>query len=328
MVDDLLDMARVTSGRVTLTRVVVDLAEVVQRAVDALRVAGQLDRHRLTLRLRPATVEVDTARMEQVITNLLVNALKYTDAGGRIEVEISIEGVEAMVRVCDTGIGMSPEMLQRLFQPFAQERQALDRPRGGLGIGLTLVRQLVELQGGRVEASSPGPGRGSVFTLRIPCVTRSSSSASEGAASPSSAEGKLRILIVEDNDDAREMLRTMLELGGHQTYEAADGLEGLRLAAELTPQVALIDLGLPGLDGLELARRIRAIPGAHAIELVALTGYGQKEDRQRSEAAGFDQHVVKPVDPESLGKVLARVAPRATPSGLTARFLTRIHSTP
>ncbi len=204
-------------------------------------------------------------------------------------------------------------MLQRLFQPFAQERQALDRARGGLGIGLTLVRQLIELHGGRVEASSPGPGQGSPFTVHLPRVARASVAACENAKSPP-GEGRLRILIVEDNDDAREMLRTLLDLAGHETHEAADGLEGLRLATELKPQVALIDLGLPGLDGLELASRIRAMPGTATMELVALTGYGQMQDRQRTRAAGFDQHVVKPVDPETLEKVLAAAAQRAAPT--------------
>jgi signal transduction histidine kinase len=311
MVDDLLDMARVTAGRVTLTRVPVDLAEVVRRAVEALRVAGRLDHHKIALRLEPVTVEVDTARMEQVVTNLLINAVRYTDAGGRIEVEVGAEYDEAVVSVRDTGIGMSLEMLQRLFQPFVQERQALDRPRGGLGIGLTLVRQLIELHGGRVEASSPGPGCGSLFTLRLPRVAPTSQSAPADAGPCRVADGRLRILVVEDNDDAREMLRTLLDLAGHETYEAADGPEGLRLATELKPQVALVDLGLPGFDGLELAGRIRAIPGGDTIELVALTGYGQMQDRQRTRAAGFDQHVVKPVDPDTLGKVLAVAAQRS-----------------
>ena len=314
LVDDLLDIARVTAGRVTLTRIQVDLADVVGRAVEALRVAGGLDHHQIALRLEPATVEVDTARMEQVVTNLLVNAVKYTDAGGRIEVEVGARNDEAVVCVRDTGVGMTPEMLQRLFQPFAQERQALDRSRGGLGIGLTLVRQLIELHGGRVEASSPGPGHGSLFTVRLPRVARASLAACENAEPPPPGEGRLRILIVEDNDDAREMLRTLLDMAGHETHEAADGLEGLRLATELKPQVALIDLGLPGLDGLELAGRIRAIPGAGTMQLVALTGYGQMQDRQRTRAAGFDQHVVKPVDPETLEKVLAAAAQRAAPT--------------
>jgi len=323
MLDDLLDVARVTSGRVTLNCVAVDLADVVRRAVDTLRVAGELDHHEVVLKLEPVTVEVDTARMEQVITNLLVNAMKYTDAGGRIEVEASTEGAEAVVRVCDTGIGMRQEMLQRLFQPFAQERQALDRRRGGLGIGLALVRQLIELQSGRVEASSEGLGRGSTFTLKLPRAARPSPAAHEDAEPRRAAERPLRILIVEDNDDAREMLRTLLDLAGHETHAAPDGLEGLRLAAELKPQVALVDLGLPGLDGLQLAPRIRALPGGDAIELVALTGYGQTQDRQRTRAAGFDQHVVKPVDTDTLGKVLALAAQRSlrTPQSPNPRDL-------
>jgi signal transduction histidine kinase/DNA-binding response OmpR family regulator len=312
MVDDLLDMARVSSGRVSLDLVSVDLSEVVRRAVEALRVAEGLDRHEIGLRLQPTTVEADTARMEQVITNLLVNAVKYTEAGGRIEVEVGTEGTEAVVRVRDTGVGMSGEMLRRLFQPFAQEPQPLDRARGGLGLGLVLVRQLVELHGGQVEAESAGAGRGSTFTVRLP---RASPAPPPRRDDPDSLRGEapLRILIVEDNADAREMLRTLLELAGHETYEAADGMEGLRMASEVKPQVALVDLGLPELDGLELAGRIRAIPGGEAIALVALTGYGQQQDRQRTRAAGFDHHLVKPVDSETLGKVLALAARRLAP---------------
>jgi CheY-like chemotaxis protein len=313
MVDDLLDVARVSSGRISLDLVSIDLCDVVRRAVEALRVAGGLDHHEIGLRLKPTTIFADVARMEQVITNLLVNAVKYTDAGGRIEMEVGAEGGEGVVRVRDTGVGMSADMLRRLFQPFAQERQAPDRARGGLGLGLVLVRQLIELHGGRVDADSAGPGKGSVFTLRLPRAVPTPSAARDDAQSLR-GEGPLRILIVEDNADAREMLRTLLDLAGHETHEAADGLQGLRLAMELKPQVALVDLGLPGLDGLELAGRIRATPGGDAIVLVALTGYGQQQDRQRTRAAGFDHHVVKPVDADTLGKVLALAARRVIPT--------------
>jgi CheY-like chemotaxis protein len=226
---------------------------------------------------------------------------------------VATEDAEAVVRIRDTGTGMNPELLPRLFQPFVQARQALDRRQGGLGIGLTLVRQLVELQGGRVEASSPGPGRGSVFTLRLPRIMHAVPVPRESVAGQP-MPGPLRILIVEDNDDAREMLRTLLDLAGHETHEAADGPQGLRLAAALKPQLALVDLGLPGLDGLELASQIRALPGGDAIELVAVTGYGQAQDRERTHAAGFDQHVVKPVDSRTLDKVLTQAARRAAPA--------------
>ena len=313
IVDDLLDGAQVTTGRVILDRATVDLREVVEHAIDVLRVSGRLAEHAVGTRLESVMVD-DAVRTEQVVTNILMNAVKYTDPGGRIDVDLHAEETHAVMRVQDTGIGMSPEMLQRLFQPFSQEHQALDRARGGLGLGLTLVRRLIELQDGHVEAQSEGPGRGSLFTVRLPCAVGAAPPRPHRAG-PLPSEAALRILIVEDNHDAREVLRALLDLAGHKTYEAADGLEGLRLARLRKPQVVLIDLGLPGVDGLEVASRIRSTPDGAGMLLIAVTGYGQRLDRQRTREAGFDLHVVKPVDPETLGNVLAlavqRFAPRA-----------------
>ncbi len=310
--DDLLDVAQVTTGRVTLHRAAVDLRELVEQAIDVLRLSGRLDGHEVTARLQPVVVDVDAVRTTQVITNMLVNAVKYTDPGGRIDVALHAEDAYAVLRVQDTGIGMSPDMIQRLFQPFSQGHQGLDRARGGLGLGLTLVRRLVELHGGHVEAQSEGPGRGSVFTVRLPRMVRATLRRSEGAYGvPGTAA--LRILVVEDRVDAREMLRALLDLAGHETLEAADGGEALRLARDLRPQVALIDLGLPGLDGLEVASRIRSAPEGESMVLVALTGYGQPHDRQKTRDAGFDLHVVKPVASDTLRDILALAAVRFAP---------------
>ncbi|HXH83422.1 MAG TPA: ATP-binding protein, partial [Candidatus Tectomicrobia bacterium] len=322
LVDDLLDVARLTSGQIVLTRHRVDLAEVVTRAIDTLRMSGQLAHHELTTDVRPVTVEADFARIEQVVTNLLVNAVKYTDRGGRIDVGVSGEGGDAVIRVRDTGIGISAEMLPRLFDLFTQGPQALDRAKGGLGIGLTLVRRLVELHGGRVEASSEGVGRGSTFTVRLP---RAADVPAEEVPRPDERIGEhqaLRILIVEDNRDARDMLRMVLESAGHDVREAADGLEALQVAAREKPQVVLIDIGLPGLDGLEVAARLRAtVDGSKAV-LVAVTGYGQTDDRRRTAEAGFDLHLTKPVDPLHLKEIVALAARNRPHAAAVERFRT------
>jgi signal transduction histidine kinase/DNA-binding response OmpR family regulator len=311
IVDDLLDVARLTAGQMVLTRAPLDVADVVERAIEALRVAGRLEHHHLTAKLESLIVEADGARLEQVVANLLVNAVKYTNQGGSIDVQVYAAGDEAVVRVSDTGVGISAEMLPRLFDLFTQGRQTLDRAQGGLGIGLTLVRRLVGLHGGRVEAASDGPGRGSTFTVTLPRAVNVS-----GTAVPAVGEADhflpLRILVVEDNGDAREMLRTVLELAGHKVHEAADGLRALQIAAETKPQLALIDIGLPGLDGLEVAKRLRASPAGEKMLLVAVTGYGQGLDRRQTSHAGFDLHLTKPVDAERLNEILAVAARRCT----------------
>ena len=309
MIDDLLDVARLTTGRISFTKAPVDLAEAVQRSLDALREAGRLDRHVLDVRTTPVVVEADATRMEQVVTNLLVNALKYTDEGGRVEVEVRAVGEEAVIRVRDTGIGISPDLLPRLFDLFAQGGQTLDRSQGGLGIGLTLVRKLVELQGGRVEAWSDGPGCGSVFTITMPRLL--AVSPAEQHPGEVTNPPRLRVLVVEDNADSRSMIRTLLEYMGHEVDEAADGATGIECALRLLPDVALVDLGLPGLDGLEVARRVRDSDVGGRMFLVAVTGYGQAADRRKTLDAGFDVHVVKPIEMDRLREVLARAAEAA-----------------
>jgi signal transduction histidine kinase len=310
MIDDLLDVSRLTTGRISFTKAPVDLAEAVRRSLDALREAGRLDRHVIDVHATPVMVEADATRIEQVVTNLLVNALKYTHAGGRVDVEVGEEGQEAVIRVRDTGIGISPDLLPRLFDLFAQGGQTLDRSQGGLGIGLTLVRQLVELQGGRVQAWSDGPGCGSLFTITLPRLL--AVSPVETAAGEVPLTPRLRVLVVEDKADARSMVCAMLEYARHEVYEAADGATGIDCALRVVPDVALVDLGLPGIDGLEVARRLRESGIGDRVFLVAVTGYGQASDRRKTLDAGFDVHLVKPVEVDRLREVLARAAEGAT----------------
>ena len=306
LVDDLLDVARVMTGKVLLERQPLDLAEVVSRHVTSLRTTGKMQDHLVTVQASPVWVDADVVRVEQIVGNLVSNALKYTPAGGRITISVGRDNGYAVLSVQDTGVGMTPQLLSRVFDLFVQGERRLDRTQGGLGIGLTLVRRLVELHGGTVAAASDGPDHGSRFTVQL----RAISTPSVGAR-PSRVAGEVatrRILVIEDNDDARAMLRHLLETAGHEVHEAADGRRGLELALALRPDVALVDLGLPGLDGFEIARQLRVADERRAILLVAVTGYGAPEDRERSLLAGFDVHLVKPVDPEILAGVLARTA--------------------
>jgi signal transduction histidine kinase len=297
LVDDLLDVARVTSGKIALVRRPLELAEAVRRGMATLAGSGRTARHHVTFDLEPVWGHVDETRFEQIVTNLVGNAVKFTPDGGAIEVRLRASGGEAVLTVQDAGIGISAEVLPRVFDVFAQGGHPVHRERGGLGLGLTLVRRIADLHGGRVEAFSEGPGRGSTFTVHVPAIAAPAwTEARPPAPRPERAR---RILIVEDNGDARAMLRRALELAGHEVHDAADGPDGLASLQRLRPDVALIDVGLPGLDGYEVARKARAELGG-AVRLVALTGYGQPEDRRRALAAGFDAHLVKPVEPEVL----------------------------
>jgi signal transduction histidine kinase len=305
LVDDLLDMSRLTSGKVRLQPAPVDLHALAQRCVDALVQSGRGAAHDVRVEGGPARTEADATRLEQVVNNLLDNALKYTPPGGRVRVCTGLEGGDATLTVTDTGHGIEPALLPHVFDLFVQEPQGLDRPRGGLGLGLAVVKQLVELHGGTVSATSAGAGGGSAFTVRLPATTPAGRT--PGATTPRSGmEGgrQRRVLVVEDNDDAREMLHMLLEGAGHVVEVAADGPNGLARLQAFKPDVALIDVGLPGLDGYALARMARAQPETSGIRLVALTGYGQAEDRARALAAGFDRHVTKPVDPLALEELV------------------------
>jgi two-component system, sensor histidine kinase len=310
LVDDLLDVSRITQGKVELRRERCDLRALLEHALTTER--PLMEARGLTLETelpeRPLWMEADCTRLEQVFVNLLDNAAKYTDGGGtvRVRTEVELFGGEAfaVVRVKDSGIGIPQEALSRVFDLFAQADTSLERSRGGLGIGLTLVRSLVQMHGGRVSALSEGPGYGSEFVVRLPLLPAVEAALSAPAVTCAKGGSPRRILVVEDNPDARASLRELLELWGHRVDTAPDGLAGLSVAVAQRPEVALVDIGLPGLDGYRLASELRARAG-EAIRLVAITGYGGPEGRNRALAAGFDVHLVKPVQPDELARTLA-----------------------
>jgi signal transduction histidine kinase len=313
LLDDLLDVSRISRGKLQLRKEVLDLTEVVENAVQTSRPLIESRRHQLTISLSPEPValEGDSTRLEQVLANLLNNAAKYTDAGGRIHISANLEDNNAIIRVRDTGKGIPPAMIQRVFEPFVQIDFSLHRPeQGGLGIGLMLVRRLVEMHGGTVSASSEGPGLGSEFVVRLPALPRGKLPAAQpepGEARNGQKEIDLvprHVLIVEDNADSRETLRTLLSLWGHQVDVADTGPRGVEKALAAAPEVALVDIGLPDLDGYQVAEQVRA-NGGDDIYLIALTGYGQQEDRRRALNAGFNAHLVKPVDPKELARLLS-----------------------
>jgi CheY-like chemotaxis protein len=254
-------------------------------------------------------VEGDLTRLTQVLGNLLNNAAKYTDPGGSIAVGARRIGTDVEIRVRDNGIGIPPELLPRLFQLFTQVDGAAHRAQGGLGIGLALVRQLIQMHGGTVTAYSQGPGHGSEFLIRLPLRLRAYRDTAGRADAPVADAPRRghRILLADDNRDALDSLATLLQCDGHEVYTAADGAEALEVAASCHPDVVLLDIGMPKLDGYEVARRIRAEPWGKTAVLIALTGWGQEEDRRRSREVGFDSHLVKPLDPEALSTLLARL---------------------
>jgi PAS domain S-box-containing protein len=301
LVDDLLDVGRVVTGKIALDRRPIDFADLVHRAV---AVCGERQNdQRLEISSQPVWIEGDLVRMEQIVNNIVGNAVKYTPGGGSIRVRVSAEGGDAVLRVEDNGYGIAPELLSRVFDLFVQGERTLDRAQGGLGIGLTLVRRLVELHGGTVSAFSEGPGRGSAFTVRLPKVAAPQSTQPSPAQFPCDSVSR-RVLVIEDNRDAREMFRMMLELAGHEVLEAEEGLAGLELLKATRPDVAVIDVGLPGLNGYEIARRFREEPDSEGVMLVALTGYGTPEAVERSRHAGFDHHLIKPVNAEALQEIM------------------------
>ena len=255
----------------------------------------------MTFRAVSVIVNADPTRLAQIIMNILDNAVKFTPAGGSIDVDVLREDKQAVLRISDTGIGIDREMLSRIFELFTQAEQAMDRSPGGLGIGLTLTRRLVEMHGGTITAESEGRGHGAQFTVRLPVEVATAPSPAPPVASPNRSRS---VLIIEDNADARESLRMLLESLGHRVLEAGDGSTGLALARDHQPEVVLIDLGLPGLDGYAVAQALRDRPDGHTPLLIAVTGYGQAEDRRRSTAAGFDAHLVKPVSPVVLSTLI------------------------
>jgi PAS domain S-box-containing protein len=317
MVDDLLDVTRITMGKVRLRREPMNLVAAVERALETVEPLVTVRRHRLDFArpVRPVWVEGDEVRLTQVVANLLGNAAKYTPEGGIISVRLGADATEATVEVADNGIGIAAEMLERVFDLFEQDERALDRAEGGLGIGLTLVKKLVELHDGRVAAASAGRGRGARFTVTLPVLRAPADDAPVEARGAGGTGRGRRILVVDDNADAVESLALLLELSGHEVHRAYEGTRAVELARALRPEIALLDLGLPGLDGYAIARALRADPVTARVTLIALTGYGQPGDRDRSHAAGFDAHLVKPVDFEELQSLVAGLPTRAAPRG-------------
>ena len=306
LVDDLLDMSRITRGKIELRPERIELAPIVLQAVEASRALYRNMGHELSVALpsEPVYLDADPTRLTQVIGNLLNNACKFTDKGGRVWLTIERAGTQAAIRVRDTGIGIAADQLPRLFDMFTQVDTSLERSRDGLGIGLTLVKTLVEMQGGTVEAHSEGLGQGSEFVVRLPTAA-AMDRRSQPAAAALATMARGRILVVDDNEDGAESLSMMLELAGHETHTAHDGLEAIEATERLRPDVVLLDIGLPRMNGFEVCRRLRQQPWGRQLILVALTGWGQDEDRRKSKEAGFDAHVVKPVDPDALMKLLA-----------------------
>jgi signal transduction histidine kinase len=311
MVDDLLDVSRITLGKLSLQVETVEMSNILSTALETIRPLVEAKKQNLIVDICPQKLFVrgDRLRLSQVTINLLTNATKYTQAGGSIWLTVERDGSDVLLQVRDNGTGISPELLPLVFDPFTQEERAAERAQGGLGIGLALVRKLVQLHHGSVDARSDGPGKGSEFQVRLPLskepaapITRASS-ASSGRA-PRACRN---ILIVDDNHDSAHSLSMLLRLSGHKVETAYDGLSGLERASIQVPDVILLDIGLPGMSGLEVARRIRANDQLKHLVLVALTGYGQEEDRQRSHMAGFDAHFVKPVELEELQKLLDNV---------------------
>jgi len=306
LLDDLLDVARIMQGKIRLNKERFELTEIVNNAVETSRPLIESRGQELIISqtTTPQWVEGDRIRLAQVLSNLLNNAAKYTSEGGKITLSVMRQASDAVIEVRDTGIGISPDILPQIFDLFTQADHSLAHAQGGLGIGLTLVRELVEIHGGTVTASSAGIGQGSVFTVRLPALSVESSVAEPVPVQSALPMPKFRILVVEDYADAAESLTMLLQAEGHEVETADCGMKALERAQAFRPQVVLLDIGLPDLDGYEVARRLRAAPETRDAVLIALTGYGQIEDRERSQAAGFNHHLLKPVNYEKLSALL------------------------
>jgi len=308
LIDDLLDVSRITRGMITLQLEPVLVGAIVARAVETARPAIDAQRHALELDLPDEliSVEGDKTRLVQVIANILHNAAKFMDPGGRIRLSVRRDGQHAMIQVSDTGIGIAPDLLPKIFELFTQVHAKSERAQGGLGIGLALVRRLTEMHGGTVTAQSDGAGRGSTFTVRLPVMVAQIA----GLAHPKRETGTIprmasqRILVADDNRDAAEALSLQLQLAGHDVRTAHDGIEALTVAKTFDPEIVLLDLGMPKIDGYEVARQLRLQPGSRRVTLIALTGWGQQQDRDRTADAGFDAHLVKPVAEAQLFRAL------------------------
>jgi signal transduction histidine kinase len=308
LVDDLLDVSRITRGRVELRRETVSVVDVVHRALEASEALIEESRHALDLTLpdEALLLDCDPVRIAQVLTNLLNNAAKYTSPGGRISLFAGRVGSDVEIRVRDTGAGIPAQMLPKVFDLFTQIDRTYDRAQGGLGIGLTLARSLVEMHQGRIQAESAGVEQGSTFTITLPLARESAVPAARSSRRDLGAvRVSRRILVVDDDSDTAETLSMLLELLGDEVSVANDGMAALAAVERVHPSVILLDIGMPGMDGYEVARRLRDLPGGSQLSLIALTGWGQREDRERSHGAGFDHHLVKPVALATLETLLA-----------------------
>jgi PAS domain S-box-containing protein len=313
LIDDLLDISRINSGKIRLEPGRTRLASAVESAVEISRPLIEARGHQLQVELPREGIELmaDATRLAQTLGNLLNNAAKYTPSGGHIRLKAWQEGATAVIEIADDGVGIPPEMLDKVFSLFTQVGRTLDRAQGGLGIGLYLVRSLVEMHGGSVTAASEGPGRGSVFTVRMPCLfPLDPSSAGGSAEAPAGHAGQdgLKVLVVDDNVDAAESLATVLQMTGRKTRTVYDGRGVLQAARDFAPDIVLLDIGLPGISGYDVARQLRADPGLSRSVLIAVTGWGSEEDRRRSSDAGFDEHLTKPIDIATLDPLLRRLA--------------------
>jgi PAS domain S-box-containing protein len=307
IVNDMVDISRITRGALGLERAPVDIGEAAQRAVETAAPLMEAARHRLELRLPGQRVIVngDLDRLTQVLTNLLNNAARYTPEGGRISLSMTVEGAQAVLRVRDNGRGIEPELIGRIFDMFVQGRPPLKRVTGGLGIGLALSRKIAEMHDGTLTAQSEGPDKGAEFTLRVPLAQPQVSSGTIPTGRDRVASsGAHRVLVVDDNADAASTLDMLLRSLGHETCVVHDGAAALKMANQFRPDVVLLDIGMPGLDGYEVARRLRAMKKGNTFRIIAVTGWGQEADRQKSREAGFDVHLVKPVEPTDLVRVL------------------------
>jgi signal transduction histidine kinase/ActR/RegA family two-component response regulator len=315
LVNDLLDLSRVVSGKIVLKTEIIDLAHVLQQSLETVNQAAQ--QQNITIEVChasvPLPVDVDPVRADQVITNVLTNAIKYTPEGGHVKVTLEREGDQAVIKVTDDGVGIAPDRIGTIFELFAQAENAIGRAQGGMGIGLALVRNLLQLHGGTISADSDGVGKGSVFTVTFPVATQPAQAPvarKAAAAVVASSDGQpRRIVIVEDNADVRELLRLKLKRLGHAVDAVADGHEGVRAIVEAKPDLALVDIGLPGLDGYQVAVRVRESLG-DGVVLVAVSGFGQPEDKRKALDAGFNEHITKPADVTDIENLLARFPPK------------------
>jgi signal transduction histidine kinase len=312
LVDDLMEVSRITRGKIELRKERIELAAILRSAVETSRPLIEAARHELAISLpaEPVMLDADPVRLSQVVANLLNNAAKYTEEGGQIRLTARREGEEVAVSVKDTGLGIPANMLPRIFDMFAQVDRTLNRSQGGLGIGLTLARTLVEMHGGRIEAHSEGVRQGSEFTLRLPIASETSSEQEGQPATSSQQSARLRqqrVLVVDDNHDAADSLGLLLKFLGTDAYVVYDGPSALEALRIYQPSIVFLDIGMPGMDGHEVARQMRKSPGCDDLMLIAMTGWGQEEDRRRSKAAGFDHHLVKPANADALQALLVAI---------------------